>query len=565
MAARREVQGVSASVRGAMGTIVIWRPGGDLALDLPRPVDEAGRAHAGQQLRQVLAQVAAQYQELAGRQPDGDLKDVLEATAEMADDPSVLEAADAHIESGESVTAAVRLAFGEVAEQFLALGGYMAERVSDLNGVRDRVLAGLLGVGLAGADLVDDSILVADDLTPADTATLDVGKVRALVTEQGGPTAHTAIIARQWGLACVVRAEGALQLPEGSPALVDGRAGRVVTDPSEEEVASVRRRNELLDGLDADTAPAATADGTPIKLLTNIGGPADAQEAAGHANDGVGLFRTEVVFLSATTAPSREEQAEVYRQVLRAQSGRLVVFRTLDSGADKPLAFANVAHEENPALGVRGYRLVRTMPDLLQTQLEAIAQATADVPETEVWVMAPMIATPDEARDFATAARAAGNATVGAMVEVPSAAIQADRVLAELDFVSIGTNDLAQYTMGTDRLLGALADLIDPWQPAVLNLIRATARAGEAQGKKVGVCGESASNPLMALVLIGLGVTSLSMSSAALSAVRYTLRHTDLATCRAMAEAAVSARDPQAAREAVLALAGEEVRFLVAG
>lgn len=560
-----ELRGVSAGVRGALGRIVVWRHGGDLDADLPRPVDQDDRDAARQTLLAAMAAVAGQYAELAEQQQDGELKDVLVATAEIADDPSVIEAAQTHIEQGESVTAAVREAFAEVAEQFQALGGYMAERVSDLNGVRDRVLAQLLGVGMAGAELVEDSIIVAEDLTPADTAVLDVRKVRALVTELGGPTAHTAIIARQWGLACVVQAEGATRLPEGAPALVDGRAGIVMTHPSEQDAERIRRRNDLLDSLDADTDPAATADGTPVTLLANIGGLADAQEASGHACDGVGLFRTEVLFLSARTAPTKQEQADVYRRVLRAQAGRRVVFRTLDSGADKPLAFANVDHEDNPALGVRGYRLVRTMPELLATQLEAIAEASADVPEAEAWVMAPMIATPDEARDFARMARAAGNTTVGAMVEVPSAAIQAEQVLAELDFVSIGTNDLAQYTMGTDRLLGALADLIDPWQPAVLTLISSTVRAGQAQGKRVGVCGESASNPLMALVLIGLGVTSLSMSSASLSAVRFALRHTDLATCRAMAQAAVTARDPAAARSAVLALAGDELRFLVGG
>lgn len=559
------LNGVSAGMRGALGTIVVWRRGGDLTADTTAPTDEAARSEAKQRIAAAMQTVSARYTELAELQPEGDLKDVLVATAEMAEDPSLVESAEGYVDEGHPATHAVRLACAEVAELFASLGGYMAERVSDLNGVRDRVIAELLGVGMGGAELVDDSIVVAEDLTPADTAMLDVSKVRALVTELGGPTAHTAIIARQWGLACVVQVEGATALPEGAPALVDGAAGVVIANPDAEASEQVRKRNELLDSLDSDVNPAATADGQAVQLLTNIGGAADAEEAAQHACEGVGLFRTEVLFLSAKTAPTADEQAEVYRQVLRAQAGRKVVFRTIDAGADKPLAFANVDHEDNPALGVRGYRLVRTMPELLQTQLEAIARAAADVPETTVWVMAPMIATPDEARDFAAQARATGIKTVGAMVEVPSAALQAEHFLAELDFVSIGTNDLAQYTMGTDRLLGALADLIDPWQPGVLKLIEATAQAGQKLGKPVGVCGESAANPLMSLVLVGMGVTSLSMSSSALSVVRLALRHTDLTTCQQMARAALDARDPEAARQAVLALANDEVRFMVGG
>lgn len=559
------LNGVSAGMRGALGTIVVWRRGGDLTADTTAPTDEAARSEAKQRIVAAMQTVSARYTELAELQPEGDLKDVLVATAEMAEDPSLVESAEGYVDEGHPATHAVRLACAEVAELFASLGGYMAERVSDLNGVRDRVIAELLGVGMGGAELVDDSIVVAEDLTPADTAMLDVSKVRALVTELGGPTAHTAIIARQWGLACVVQVEGATALPEGAPALVDGAAGVVIANPDAEASEQVRKRNELLDSLDSDVDPAATADGQAVQLLTNIGGAADAEEAAQHACEGVGLFRTEVLFLSAKTAPTADEQAEVYRQVLRAQAGRKVVFRTIDAGADKPLAFANVDHEDNPALGVRGYRLVRTMPELLQTQLEAIARAAADVPEATVWVMAPMIATPDEARDFAAQARATGIKTVGAMVEVPSAALQAEHFLAELDFVSIGTNDLAQYTMGTDRLLGALADLIDPWQPGVLKLIEATAQAGQKLGKPVGVCGESAANPLMSLVLVGMGVTSLSMSSSALSVVRFALRHTDLTTCQQMARAALDARDPEAARQAVLALANDEVRFMVGG
>ena len=233
--------------------------------------------------------------------------------------------------------------------------------------------------------------------------------------------------------------------------------------------------------------------------------------------------------------------------------------RTLDAGADKPLAFASAADEQNPALGVRGYRMVRTHPELLDTQLAALGLAQKATGTTP-WVMAPMIATPTEARAFADAAHAAGVATVGVMVEIPAAALRAEQILAEVDFVSLGTNDLAQYTMATDRLCGELSDLLSGWQPAVLDLIAATIRAGQVTGKPVGVCGESAGDPLMALVLVGFGVTSLSMAAGAVPAVRYAIRRHTKEICEQMATAALAAASAPDARAAVLALTDEQAR-----
>lgn len=235
---------------------------------------------------------------------------------------------------------------------------------------------------------------------------------------------------------------------------------------------------------------------------------------------------------------------------------------TIDAGADKPLAFAQQSVEENPALGVRGYRLVRTLPQLLADQLTALGRAQQET-GAELWVMAPMIATPAEAADFAEAARAAGLKTVGVMVEVPAVALRCADVLADVDFVSLGTNDLAQYTMATDRLRGELSDLLDPWQPAVLDLVAATADGGKTAGKPVGVCGESASDPLMALVLAGMGVTSLSMSPAAVPAVRAALRGHTLARCQEIAAAARAARSAPEARAAALDLTDSEVKQLL--
>lgn len=311
------------------------------------------------------------------------------------------------------------------------------------------------------------------------------------------------------------------------------------------------------------TGQGMTRDRHAVALLANIGTAKDAERSSGASVEGVGLFRTEVLFLGRSTAPGEEEQAATYAQVLRALGDRKVVIRTLDAGADKPLAFVTRPGEDNPALGVRGFRLVRAAEELIRTQLRAIARAGRET-GNHPWVMAPMIATVEEAARFVDLARAAGIEQVGVMVEVPSAALRARDILAEVDFVSVGTNDLAQYTMATDRTLSELADLLDPWQPAVLDLVAATAAAGVEAGKPVGVCGESAADPVMALVLTGLGVTSLSMSPAAVPAARFALARHDLARCAELAAVARAARTSGEVRAAALALVDPEVRKVLA-
>jgi len=248
----------------------------------------------------------------------------------------------------------------------------------------------------------------------------------------------------------------------------------------------------------------------------------------------VGLLRTELVFLGSDQEPTIPEQVAAYRCVFDQFPGRKVVIRTLDAGADKPLAFLNQTPEANPALGVRGFRTSWAHPDVLRRQLEAIALAALET-EAEVWTMAPMIATPEEAAEFAAQARAAGLGTVGVMVETPSAALTCAEIFRHVDFVSLGTNDLTQYTMAADRQLGGVAHLNDPWQPAVLRLIKAACDAGRAVGKPVGVCGEAAADPALAAVLVGLGVSSLSMAPASLAGVAAKLADTTLEECRALA------------------------------
>ncbi|MEP6981812.1 MAG: phosphoenolpyruvate--protein phosphotransferase [Nakamurella sp.] len=511
----------------------------------------------------AFAAVATGLRERAA-ESSGTLSTVLSATALMAEDKALIKDILKRIDGGEPTLTAVDRSVEGFCDMFKSLGDYLAERVTDLRSVRGRVLARLMGQAEPEMpDLSVPSVIVAEDLAPADTAALDLAKVLAVVTELGGPTSHTAIIAGQHGIPCVVRVTGVMALEDGQQVAVDAAAGTIELDPSEATKQLFTDRSELLKSLEENTAPGATSDGHPVQLLANIGQVEDAKRAAKRANEGVGLFRTEVLFLDSKEAPPREGQAATYAEVLRAFEGRKVVVRTLDAGADKPLAFATQPDEENPALGVRGYRLGRITPSLMETQLGALAdaqEATGIYP----WVMAPMIATKAEAQAFADQARAVGIKTVGVMIEIPSAAVRAEQVVEVVDFVSIGTNDLAQYTMAADRLRGELADLLNPWQPAVLELVARVAAAGTRSGTPVGVCGESAADPLMALVLAGFGVSSLSMSPAAVATARYMLSKHTMDWCRALAAAALEADSADDARAAVVSRIDQKVRQLLA-
>jgi phosphotransferase system enzyme I (PtsI) len=436
--------------------------------------------------------------------------------------------------------------------------------VTDLRDIRDRAVARLMGVEDPGVpELTEPCVIVAHDLAPAETAGLQRDLVMAIVTESGGPTSHTAILAAQMGIPAVVQLPRAVAIGVGTVLAVDGATGEVFVDPDLATRAGLVERSERrAKALGATSGPASTSDGHPVALLANIGTAQDAERAGVLDVEGVGLFRTEFLFLERETAPTLEEQVDVYTRVFEAFGSRRVVVRTLDAGADKPLAFADLGPEENPALGRRGLRLSAERPELLDTQLAALATA-AQATGADVRVMAPMVATAEEAAWFARRVRENGLPKVGVMIEVPAAALRARHVLAEVDFASIGTNDLAQYTLAADRMQGELATLLDPWQPAVLDLVAAACDGGRDTGTPIGVCGEAAADPLLALVLTGLGVSSLSMAPTRVPAVRAALSLHDLRTCTAMAAAARASRSPQDARDAVLALADNLITDLV--
>lgn len=521
-------------------------------------IDEGERRAEADRFAMAASAVALRLRERAAL-ATGIAAEVLSATAALAQDRAWLGATEKRITDGAPAVMAVATTVEQFVDMFTQLGGVMAERVADLRDIRDRVIAQLSGLPEPGVALPDiPSVLCAEDLAPADTACLDPKHIVALATTLGGPTSHTAIIARQLGIPCVVAVDGLDAVEAGTMVLVDGTLGTLTVSPdrsaADEAVAAAQREA----GRAAHwSGPGATADGHAVAILANVGNSAAARAARATPAEGVGLFRTELCFLDRDSEPSIEEQADIYAEVLEAFSGLTVVIRTLDAGSDKPLKFVgrpSAAAEANPALGVRGIRSVESNPGLLDRQLRAIA-AAARRTGAEPWVMAPMVATAEEAEHFAAQARSHG-LTVGVMIEVPAAALSAPRILEHVDFVSVGTNDLAQYTMAADRMSADLATLADPWQPAVLALVAMAARAGAAAGKPVGVCGEAAADPLLACVLTGLGVTSLSAAAAAIPGVGAKLAQVTLQQCRDAAEAVLGSVTAAQARSTALAALG---------
>jgi phosphotransferase system enzyme I (PtsI) len=537
----------------AVGPVIRPAPGIELAdvADLPAQGDpEAERAR----FTAAVDTVADRLRVRADKTSDV-AATVLQAQVGLVKDKGLRKSVDKAISAGSGAEAATVVAVDQFAALLEQLGGLMAERVTDLRDLGTRVVAELQGLPEPGLTMPDEpSVLLAVDLAPADTALLDPAQVLALVTSHGGPTSHTAIIARQLGLPCVVAAD-VDDIDVGTLVLVNGGNGDIVIDPDPAEAHRLVEVDKETRAAAASWAgPGETADGVKVGILANVADGETARAAAAGPSEGVGLFRSELAFLGRDTEPTVTEQAEIYGEVLTAFGDRKVVIRTLDAGSDKPMKFATLPGEENPALGVRGYRLAAGNPALLTNQLDAIAEA-ARATSTAPWVMAPMVATAAEAADFAGLVRARG-LTPGVMIEVPSAALLAHRLLDHVDFLSIGTNDLSQYTMAADRLSSDLAALTDAWQPAVLQLIAITAAAGREAGKPVGVCGEAAADPLLACVLVGVGITSLSMASSAIGQVGASVAAAASHECRAAAEAALAAADPTEARAAAAAALG---------
>ncbi|GAA2851840.1 phosphoenolpyruvate--protein phosphotransferase [Nonomuraea rubra] len=526
-----------------------------LTVSVPEPPEGATYTGEAEQEKEramaALTQVAGEL-EARGNQAGGEAEEILKAQALMAEDPGLVVKVRSLIDRGLAAPRAVFEAFTKYRTVLRGSGGYLGERAGDLGDIRDRVIALLTGQAMPGLPVApaEPYVLVARDLAPADTALLSRDDVVAFVTEEGGPTSHTAIMARSMGVPAVVACPGATRIPPGVQVMVDGTSGDVRVEPAESDVAdAVGAATARQAALASWTGPGATADGHPVPLLANVGGPAELDAAVAAGAEGIGLYRTEFLFLDRPEPPSAEEQERAYRAALEAFPGGKVVVRTLDGGADKPLAFLPSAAEPNPALGERGLRRFARFPEVMDVQLRAVAAAGGAA------VMAPMVATAEEAAWFARECHDKGLDEVGVMIEIPSAALRAGNLLTMVDFVSIGTNDLSQYTFAADRQLGAVSAMHDPWQPALLDLVAITAGAAARAGKPCGICGEAAADPALACVLAGLGVSSLSMAPSALAAVRAGLAAHTMEQCLAAAEAArtgSSAADAKAAARAQL-------------
>ncbi|HEX9058426.1 MAG TPA: phosphoenolpyruvate--protein phosphotransferase [Ktedonobacterales bacterium] len=510
----------------------------------------AEQQHLSQAIEGAKAELHDLYNEVKERTGAQDAA-IFQAHAEFLDDPDLLRESVDRIQGGHSAAWAWSHTIDERAAEIRQLGNpLLANRAVDLRDVGQRVLRFLGAV-------VDEEpqrptspiILIAEDLTPSDTASLDPSLVLGFCTAGGGPTSHTAIIARSLDIPAIVGAGPVvLKLATGTQAVLDGNGGALHVEPSEADVASARQLQRDMHAVReaeklACYQPAITTDGHRVEVVANVGKPSEAEQAVNAGGEGIGLFRTEFLFLERQQPPSEDEQFEAYREVVRALNGLPAIIRTLDIGGDKSIPYLRLPEEDNPFLGVRGIRLCLAHPELFKPQLRAIFRAAEHGP---IRIMYPMIATLEDLR----AAKAiteevrqeigAKPLDIGIMIEVPSAVIMAPELASEVSFFSIGTNDLTQYVLAMDRGHPMLAKQADGLHPAVLRMIDATVRAANSAGKWVGVCGGVAGDPLGALILAGLGVHELSVAIPSIAAVKAAMRRTSLADARTLAQRALA-------------------------
>ncbi|AGN02045.1 phosphoenolpyruvate-protein phosphotransferase [Salinarchaeum sp. Harcht-Bsk1] len=499
---------------------------------------------------------------------------ILDAHRQFLDDPQIESSVETAIEAGHTAEAAVETAFDDPIEQYEESGGRLAERADDLRDVRDRLLRTLADVDAVDLSaLPEGTVLLAERLAPSDAARLDPDRVAGLATVVGGRTAHAAIVARALGIPAVVGVGDDLrEVEDGEQLVVDGDVGTVVVDADEATLTAAKRGREV----DVIAEPVETADGHPIEVAANVGRPVELEGAVANGADGVGLYRTEFLYVDRSTPPDEDEQFEAYRNALDAFPDRRIVIRTADVGGDKPIPYLDLPEEPNPFLGVRGVR--RSLGpdgDLFETQLRALLRAAGDAAAGDgspndaasdestgaLAVMFPMVTELRELEavleriaavedDLGDAGEPVARPELGVMIETPAAVRMAPELAEHLDFLSIGTNDLTQYVMAADRDNEQVASLHDPLHPPVVRAIRATIEGGHENDAWVGMCGEMAGDPSVTELLLGLGLDEFSASAVTIPQVKAKVQQTTLEDAEALAERVLDA----ATREEVQAI-----------
>lgn len=550
----RKISGIPAASGLAIGTVA-WLKKAARTDDLPTHIT-ASRVEAETKRLQSAAEVAreqiTQLREATAEQIGEAEAAVFDAHLAFLSDPSYFDEIVARVGrdlvSPEAACAAVTT---EVSDMLAALPDeYLSARADDIRDVGDRLLGLLSNQGASPSTaFAAGSVVVADELTPSQTAQL-TNEVVALVTRRGSKTGHAAIIARTLGIPMVVGAGEVLDgLEDGATVVIDGDAGTVDIGPTEAELRSVRERQQAQaikreQAMAAVHGQAVTQDGKRIEVFANIGSPKDVETALTNGAEGVGLFRTEFLYQENDHWPTEDEQFVAYVQVLTAFDGAPVIIRTLDIGGDKPLPYAELPKEDNPFLGERAIRFCLAHPEIFRTQLRALLRASV---KGNLHVMVPMVENVDEVEavkallyecrgELLAEGVDTAEIKLGIMVEIPAAAMMADVLAQHVDFMSIGTNDLTQYTLAVDRGNERIANLYDAAHPAVLRLIGKTCSAAAQAGIPVGVCGELAGDPAMAETLVGLGVTELSMSAMRIAEVKARVRQVRSNSARALAD-----------------------------
>lgn len=501
-----------------------------------------------------MAQAALEIENLRAKvhgQGDPGKAAIFSAHQELLDDPELADIASSAIDKGKSAAFAWQQTYTTQANQLSQLkNALLAERANDLRDVGDRVLRILLGVQEETQVYPENTILLAEDLTPSDMATIDPSRVKGFCTVAGGATSHVAILARSMGIPAIAGIEArTLDLPDGTPVVLDGTKGKLRLNASSSEIEAIqiriaRQKAKQEEDLRHAFEPAHTQEGRHIEVVANIGGLEDAEAALKVGTEGVGLLRTEFVFMEASSAPSEDQQEAIYASILKTLGpDKPMIIRTLDVGGDKPLPYLPMAHEENPFLGERGIRLGFDRPELLRTQFRAILKAST---AGKARVMFPMIARLEElhmAKAVMEEERqklGVAPIEIGIMIEVPSAAVMAERFAEQVDFFSIGTNDLTQYTLAMDRGHPKLAPFVDALDPSVLRMIDLTVRGADKHSKWVGVCGGVAGDPQAVPLLVGLGVKELSVSIPVIPSVKAQVRTLSYAHCQELAQQALN-------------------------